>query len=226
MSLNIPDSDNMPGPHLHPWHVHPLYLSNLDNGWFCDGHKFGRCYGNYVKGEEYKTTGEKRYRCKICDFDLCGKCFNVRNGEIKSPYHEHSLCLSFVSNGWKCDCPKPPCLSNIVSYYQSSGITRYHCYKCDFDLCRNCLYDSIKSNENEKVEFEKEVAYSPLFSGVFDNIQTMSNKCLKCNLKERDSMVLHNDSETGHIAFCLECAKKMTECELCHKTISRVVTIY
>ncbi|CAK9045407.1 unnamed protein product [Durusdinium trenchii] len=48
-----------------------------DNGWCCDGNKlFGECKRG-MKGYK-KSKGIFRFRCEVCDFDLCDKCHEAR----------------------------------------------------------------------------------------------------------------------------------------------------
>ena len=44
-----------------------------DNGWGCDGRKFkDRCLSG-ITGF-WQTIGFDRFRCEVCDFDLCRNC--------------------------------------------------------------------------------------------------------------------------------------------------------
>lgn len=54
-------------------HGHPLFRSNVDNGWACDGRKQqGGCKGGCTGFKQ--TGGWERYHCADCKFDLCRAC--------------------------------------------------------------------------------------------------------------------------------------------------------
>ena len=60
---------------------------------------------------EYKEKTEKRFRCEICDFDVCIKCKILEESGYKfnnvflSKNHQHLLNLGNSSGlfGWNCD---------------------------------------------------------------------------------------------------------------------------
>ena len=55
------------------YHPHNVNYIIRDNGWSCDGRKlFESCKTNLNVFHE--SRGHKRFRCEICDFDLCEKC--------------------------------------------------------------------------------------------------------------------------------------------------------
>ncbi|CAJ1399876.1 unnamed protein product [Effrenium voratum] len=58
---------------------HPLTALGVtrDNGWGCDGRSApGGCQRAMTGFKQSK--GVPRYRCEVCDFDLCDKCYDVR----------------------------------------------------------------------------------------------------------------------------------------------------
>ena len=145
-------------------HNHPLkYLdTTMDNGWGCDGRNLpSKCLSGIT--DFHQTTKLKRFRCMQCDYDLCIKCMNkyydnkylIKNDNsnnralylINKPYHTqvHQHPLIFIDktsdNGWACNGKdlSNRCFSGITGFYQSQGIPRFRCEKCDFDLCENCV---------------------------------------------------------------------------------------
>jgi len=72
----------------HPWHIpgHLLELSDRSTGWSCDGRRApGGCRGNGG------GSGQARYRCcdRMCDYDLCGACWQViseSNDDLTTEY--------------------------------------------------------------------------------------------------------------------------------------------
>ena len=83
--------------------------------------------------------------------------YNLVNKEINnsllSPYlphnkyytkiHPHPLFFLGLSrnNGWACNGKflEKKCFSGITDFNQSTGIPRFRCETCDFDLCRKCM---------------------------------------------------------------------------------------
>ena len=152
-------------------HIHALKFLDItmDNGWACDArHLPGGCL-NGIK--DFKQTKNiKRFRCMQCNYDLCEKCMNkyydnnfiIKNDESinKSLYlfnkkylsqaHEHPLVFLDKSqdNGWLCNGQSfgNKCFSGITGFNQTTGIPRFRCEKCDFDLCENCMNYYRKKN--------------------------------------------------------------------------------
>ncbi len=57
-------------PNFHP---HPLFKTDEDDGWGCDGRKiFTNCKSG-INGY-HQTNGFIRFRCSSCDFDFYEKC--------------------------------------------------------------------------------------------------------------------------------------------------------
>jgi len=60
---------------------------------------------------------------------------------INSWWHHHPLDRTSVDNGWACDGRKQKggCRRGTNSSFTTSDVPRYHCEKCDFDLCDKCV---------------------------------------------------------------------------------------
>ncbi len=57
-------------------HEHLLCLCQDDNGWRCDGaDQLGGCKSGVNRFGQ--TSGMRRYRCELCEYDLCGRCFDA-----------------------------------------------------------------------------------------------------------------------------------------------------
>lgn len=109
------------------YHKDILYdKTYADNNWICD-----ICNG------EYKEKTEKRFRCEICDFDVCIKCKILEESGYKfnnvflSKNHQHLLNLGNSSGlfGWNCD---------ICGQHKSKKESSYRCKHCNYDICENC----------------------------------------------------------------------------------------
>ena len=145
-------------------HVHPLKFldTTMDNGWYCENkYSPSKCLGEIDDFE--KSKNQKRFRCMQCDYDLCEKCMNknydpkyiiknddsgnrslyLLNKTYLSQIHEHPLIFldKTEDTGWICKGNDlvNGCYSGISSPNKSSGIPRFRCQKCNFNLCENCM---------------------------------------------------------------------------------------
>ena len=132
-------------------HEHPLIFldKSSENGWACDGRNLiKKCFSGITDFNQ--TKGIPRFRCEICDFDLCENCMNYYRKkkfyEINKGYivncHSHPLIYKGITNnGWACDGKnlKEKCFSGINDFRQTNGMENFRCDKCDFDLCGNCM---------------------------------------------------------------------------------------
>lgn len=63
--------------------------------------------------------------------------------KYKASIHHHLLTFLGCEkdNGWGCDGESFPggCKSGFVGFHQTSGIKRFRCNDCDFDLCLKCM---------------------------------------------------------------------------------------
>ena len=133
-------------------HKHSLIFidKTKDNGWGCDGRKLEKKCFSGITGFK-QSYGIPRFRCPMCDFDLCENCMNnykcKNNYELNKSYkvsaHNHPLLFLGLTkdSGWACDGRKlkDKCLSGITDFKQTKGFERFRCDQCDFDLCRNCM---------------------------------------------------------------------------------------
>ena len=78
---------------------------------------------------QFNVNQISRFRCHICDFDVCNNCKNDLNYISKS--HPHPLeNLTLRETNWRCNI----CYKN----YLKNSIRRYRCHQCDFDICYEC----------------------------------------------------------------------------------------
>lgn len=63
--------------------------------------------------------------------------------QINHPLHAHVLNRDFNDNGWRCDGFKRSggCRRGITKFNQTSGVSRWRCQQCDYDLCDKCAGD-------------------------------------------------------------------------------------
>lgn len=112
--------------------------TTMDNGWDCNARNEGGhgCLSG-ITGY-HQTAGMNRFQCSKCDFDYCEKCYLLHTGK-KLCNKGHALVPLGTSrdDGWGCDgrssasgCPR----NNITS-----GVSRFRCDTCDFDLCDKCF---------------------------------------------------------------------------------------
>lgn len=148
-------------PNRHPLHPHEMQFRGITGaGWGCDGrHRQGGCRLGGV------TSTARRWRCASgCDYDLCGKCWDdhsltrdakqltepvplpssstLADGPLPDrrmhPWHPHELVRNHRDNGWGCDGRRQSggCRRGGGS---TSGVPRFRCDSCDFDLCDACI---------------------------------------------------------------------------------------
>lgn len=62
---------------------------------------------------------------------------------VKHPLHKHELVRNYADNGWRCDGAdrKGGCRRGITGFGQTSGMSRWRCASCDYDLCDKCILD-------------------------------------------------------------------------------------
>jgi len=129
-------------------HPHGLLRSYRTTQWKCNGRQLE---GGCRRGEQSFNAGfvVARYRCDVCDFDLCDLCKNAWLKEApKSPkretvavtVHQHYLIRDYDDNGWGCNGRnyEGGCRRGITGFQQTTGMPRYRCDVCDFDLCDGC----------------------------------------------------------------------------------------
>ena len=150
-------------------HNHPLVFldKKKENNWVCDGRKLNqRCFSGITDFGQAKNIS--RFRCEICDFDLCENCMNHYKKQYyykiynfyKIPVHKHSLKYleKTRDNGWACDGRKlnEGCLSGTTGFYQTNGFERFRCENCDFDLCKNCMdyYRNVKVDDDDDDDYD------------------------------------------------------------------------
>lgn len=194
-------------------HVHELEKFDCDNGWLCNGKTFpSGCLSGLTDFRQ--STGIPRYRCKKCDFDLCDKCY-AKNA-ICSPTHEHFLYPCFRDNGWSCNGIYFPggCKSGITDYYQSFGMKRYRCNKCDFDLCDKCLHSRVfYANDVEEIE---------------EPIEELA--CIICLENKKSASLIHINAGISHNVCCMTCATILRDgdgtCPVCREPIDMILRHY
>jgi len=55
--------------------------------------------------------------------------------------HKMQALGTTADDGWACDGAQEPggCLGGLTGFYQSSGVQRYQCAGCNYDLCQKCV---------------------------------------------------------------------------------------
>jgi len=141
----------------HPWHPHVLheYDDKKSHRWICDGvYEPGGCHSNH---DGFGWYDPPRFHCFPCNYDLCSKCFLSKgqpaNNKIANiekppnhPWHCHALERCLRDNGWACDGmnQRGGCFSGTTGFHQTTGMQRFRCEKCDYDLCGKCFYSRNK----------------------------------------------------------------------------------
>ena len=126
-------------------HEHPLKAAPAGDVWLCNGRNLEA--GCYTEKNTYDGAPEsKRFRCDLCDYDLCIKCLSIYAEKVstnsdgsastQTSVHNHRVTLSDTGCGWSCngeECPHPN---------ETSLLEKWRCAECDYDLCRSCLEKS------------------------------------------------------------------------------------
>ena len=217
-------------------HPHPLHFTSVNSpGWVCDGKYLPEKCISELKG---KTTAQisrdSRYRCDLCDYDLCVPCYNYYMSLFVDRKHPHPLSRYNCDNGWLCNgkYSHGGCKQNIQTYGQSYGMTRYRCDACDFDLCDLC-YSSLQppppqfhshshrspnilSNNNSVLNSQ------PIVQPVVQpNVQPPvvvpeGQECVICMDAKRVVTFVHSATKVGHTCCCETCASQLTKCPICN----------
>ena len=185
--MNNYDEINKSGKILDEIHKHYLYD-------FTFAKSFWKC--NICELEFNNThTGipNKRYRCNLCDFDICDKCIIEKELLFKN-YHEHPLfeAKNYPSN-WICDiCQKS---------YNEGIIDRYRCEICDFDICNNCKNRYCFLN----VKLHEHLLYDSTLK------ETMW-KCNICNILHLPGDIRRYRCDQCDFDVCKDCLSKNEKC--------------
>ena len=133
---NNQNNDNIDVTFKSKYHDHILkYKSLYMKDWECNF-----CLDSFEK----KTKGG--YYCDICsdyDFNICLKCKVVEksgyifNDLFKSKHHEHLLIENIQNKKIKCD---------VCNNYYSGPQNTFKCKKCDFDICKKCSKEELKTS--------------------------------------------------------------------------------
>ena len=112
---------------LDNYHQHPLSnANNRPTNWFCN-----ICRVNYINGSI------NRYRCNLCDFDLCENCKLQVSSFFFPKLHQHNLYDSTSrKTDWFCN--------NCRRDYSRGEVGRFRCHTCNFDVCSRCISYLIK----------------------------------------------------------------------------------
>lgn len=107
-----------------------------------EDHGFSLLQGEANESFDFKDYFKSKacMRCEKCDYTFCSNCINIRKSFMSS-IHQHPLELVDRDNGWGCDARhlEKGCLMKINGGFASSGVTRFRCVDCDFDLCEKCM---------------------------------------------------------------------------------------
>jgi len=110
-------------------HDHVLYPVNVVSvalqKWICKG----------CQSSGQSSADVVRYRCAVCDYDLCEQCCTLAmSGKVSGTACPKGHVLQPVAAGvsrWICD----GCQEDGES---SSYMWRHRCTQCDYDLCERC----------------------------------------------------------------------------------------
>jgi len=105
-------------------------------------------YDNLNESDELKKLLMQRliYFCSECEGYFCDNCLEGKDIWIRVKVHDHLLNLTKKSTPWTCDGK----LFSEGCFNQNkptSGLARYRCNECDFDLCEKCLMFYIDENQ-------------------------------------------------------------------------------
>lgn len=153
-----------------------------------------------------KSVPFKSFRCKICDFDVCRRCYE-RNGSdhADSNSDSDSACMSMNGNqqsssdssalrqtdlhehplAWERPPYPAACnsCSNILFY------KAFRCHLCSVDLCRHCVDPSSQADANDTVNVDAVGGADDAVDGGFDGKECKNNSCSKSNDLNRDAEV-------------------------------------
>jgi len=107
-------------------HNHNLVLTNTrlnidyDQGWCCE-----------LCSDHIRNPQTKSYHCKLCDFDVCEKCYlHISTRLPNQTCHNHEVNLEMRDLEWVCY------ICEQVYYYRRS----WYCAICEFDCCIFCYW--------------------------------------------------------------------------------------
>jgi hypothetical protein len=179
--------------YTHSWHPHPLKRHYEDNGWICDGtsHK-GGCRA-YVVG--FNQTGKmQRYRCGICDYDLCETCMKegIKNFQDRDDLNN---TMVYIPTG------------EGVNYEEHVTDKLMKLFAETEPMPLNDFNEEPKKTEDKKPE----------------NKMDDGSICSICYERPRNVALVHEEAKTAHIVCCEGCAKKLKDCPTCRQPIDRIV---
>eukprot|EP00727_Mastigamoeba_balamuthi_P002630 m51a1_g12364 hypothetical protein (761) ;mRNA; f:580269-582847 len=219
-------------------HEHTLKLSSRNTSWYCNGkYLAGGC-----KGKSSSGTGRVRYRCDACDFDFCPDCLVFRCQQAQqasatsapqpskpsgpSPVspseqttaivvcHSHRLSRSTRDNGWGCDGRKNSggCRRGITGFNQTSGVPRYRCDGCDYDLCSDCLVDMLTTPYVMTRLHEHTLSKSPSGSTWTCSGASAPGGCRKARDGNMSSRVVRYRCDACSFNLCPDCILSWCAC--------------
>ena len=193
--------------------------------------------------------------CPTCDLILgyniylnnnmiCGRCKNALLIKITL------IELKNIDNGYETGFVCNKCRL----HYHNSFCQIYHCFKCNFDICQICAYNTIKGkklsfpylpkinfvnpeeNKNEKMEIKEEKREE--FKK--ENKEELKEKNKVEDKEEKDdenednmkcSICLDNNKcmlflPCKHVSCCEKCAENLDSCPLCRNPIQSKIKIY
>lgn len=128
-----------------PTHIHELQKVKLTSKYECRGRNLFKISNCINKDPNYKEI--YIFECQKCkglkyEIKYCMNCVKRSDKVYPCKGHSHDLTLTEKNTGWGCDGRKlkDGCFSNN----KTSGILRFRCNGCDFDLCEYCLVHYLK----------------------------------------------------------------------------------
>ena len=152
-----------------------------------------------------RTLGQKPYMCSKCDYYLCSLCYfwegDMRAspiGYIKCPKNHqiHITCIDaiiefYVSFSGKCGVECFGCKKIYSQPYKKFNI--YHCRRCRFDLCEQCVMkiNYLYMYENARCKHETTLKWSEddfeeyncsRCAGFYEGVPAFKAECCDCKL--------------------------------------------
>jgi len=188
----------------HPWHHHPLYLSYIENGWCCDGTlRKGGCKGFMM--EYYQSGQSMRFRCYICDYDLCIYC--MKEGLPDEELREENLV-----NDFKVEENNSVDFSNINYDEMMKKIDKSPPLE-PFQVSEDEKKEIKEKNINEEIKLN----HLPVFDKKIE-----SGLCKICYDRPKNVALVHVEKKTSHFICCRECSTQLKECPICREPIDFV----
>ena len=208
------------------YHHHILEHIYRDRFWSCNGRNLGKgCAFTGFKSSK-DSLGLKRFRCNICDFDLCEPCMDQYNAIPQNNYevkrHPHKISRIWDNIHWVCNgiTVDGKCKSNTQGIIMTADSKKYGCQGCNFYLCELCMNHRLNLGPITNEE-ENKISNT-------ENEEKKTGICAICFNTQKLVVIVHR--ETGHQCCCYQCASLLKinnqTCPICRLNIDAIVKIY